>query len=85
MGSVNGMTTRNVCHVFIMWQTFFVVCKIKYKALRLYSKENKQVLPMNVILPKEVRPSERTLYIIRQIAYKYYCRASRGKASKIFN
>lgn len=64
---------------------FFVVCKIKREALRLYSKENKQELPMNVVLPKEVRPSEQTLYIIRQIAYKYYCRAPRGKASKVFN
>lgn len=40
---------------------------------------------MNVILLKEVKPSEQTLYIIRQMAYKYYSQNKSCKASKLFS
>lgn len=40
---------------------------------------------MNVILPREVRPSEQTLYIVRQVAYKYRCPVPRSKVNNVFN
>lgn len=40
---------------------------------------------MNVVLLHEVKPSEKTLYIVRQIAYKYRSQTTNSKSSKIFN
>lgn len=40
---------------------------------------------MNVVLLHEVKPSEKTLYIVRQIAYKYRRQTPNSKSSKIFN